>query len=127
MRQKEMHFKIVGVIEQQDVSLLTSLINGGVNLDAVILYAKTSLTYALELGHGDIACRLIRAGCDVEKSVESTMALKPIHFAILRKCINVLKELLAHRVNVNGKTPGKPPLHIILVSLDMKLSSIFYF
>ncbi|OWF50293.1 tankyrase-1-like [Mizuhopecten yessoensis] len=107
MRQKEMQFKIVGAIEQQDVSLLTSLINDGVNLDAVILYAKTPLTYALELGHGDMACQLIRAGCDVEKSVESTMALKPIHFAVLRNCINALKELLAHEVNINGTDAGK--------------------
>ncbi|XP_060086250.1 serine/threonine-protein phosphatase 6 regulatory ankyrin repeat subunit A-like isoform X2 [Ylistrum balloti] len=107
MRQKEMQFKIVGAIEQQDVSLLTSLINGGVNLDAVILYAKTPLTYALELGHNDIACRLICAGCDVEKFVESSMGLKPIHFAVRRKCNNALKELIAHGVDVNGTDSGK--------------------
>ncbi|XP_033727088.1 poly [ADP-ribose] polymerase tankyrase-1-like isoform X2 [Pecten maximus] len=107
MRQKEMQFKIVGAIERQDVRLLTSLINGGVHLDAVILYAKTPLTYALELGHSDMACRLIRAGCDVEKFVETSMGLKPVHFAVLRNCTNALKELLAHRVDVNGTDSGK--------------------
>ncbi|XP_069105516.1 serine/threonine-protein phosphatase 6 regulatory ankyrin repeat subunit B-like [Argopecten irradians] len=107
MRQKEMQFKIVGAIEQQDVGLLMKLIHGGVNVDAVILYSKTPLTYALELGHSDIACRLIRAGCDVEKAIESSMGLKAIHFAVLRNCKNALDELIAHGVDVNGTDSGK--------------------
>lgn len=106
MRQKEMQFKIVGAIERQSVRLLTSLLEGGVNINAVILYTKTPLTYALELGHSDIACRLIRAGCDVEKSVETSMGLKPIHFAVLRNCSRALQELIAHSAKVNSVDCG---------------------
>jgi len=106
MKQKELQFKIVGAIEQQNVKLLLSLIDEGVDVNAVILYAKTPLTYALELGHSDIACRLIQAGCDVEKPMTTVLRPRPIHLAALRCCNIALKTLLHHSADVNSLDGG---------------------
>lgn len=111
-QQKEMQFKIVGAIESNDLIKVRELIEKGVDVNAEILYTKTPLTYALELGYSDIALYLLQNEADPDKPMNTEAAQRPIHLAVSHNACEILRELSLRGVDMNTLDGAKmTPLH----------------
>ncbi|XP_071114720.1 serine/threonine-protein phosphatase 6 regulatory ankyrin repeat subunit C-like isoform X1 [Haliotis cracherodii] len=110
--QKEMQFRMVGAIEKQDLGKIRHLIKSGVNIDCVILYAKTPLIHALEQGYDDVAELLVDAGANLEKSETIAWQRRPLHMAVLKNSLRMVEALLRSGAQVDGQDGcGMTPLH----------------
>ncbi|XP_046561698.1 26S proteasome non-ATPase regulatory subunit 10-like [Haliotis rubra] len=110
--QKEMQFRMVGAIEKRDLGKIRHLIESGVNIDCVILYAKTPLIHALEQGYDDVAELLIHAGANLEKSETIAWQRRPLHMAVLKDSLRMVETLLSSGAQVDGQDGcGMTPLH----------------
>lgn len=92
--QKELQFRIVGAIENNNYNLLQELINKGVNTNATILLVKTPLIHALEQwpGNFDIIAALVSArGTDINLGETTPWGKRPLHYVAANGSLDLCK------------------------------------
>lgn len=97
-----MQFAIVGAIENQDTEKIQRLIDGGVNIDAEIVFTKTPLTHAIDHGHEDVAIQLLENGCDPSLCIDEFPNSQPIHLAAKQNLSKVVEKLIEKGANLNA-------------------------
>lgn len=102
MKQKAKQFSIVGAIERRDLETVQSLIDDGVNVDAEIVFTKTPLTHAIDLGHEDVSLLLLDNGCDPSLCIDEFPNSQPIHLAAKQNLYSVVEKLIGRGADVNA-------------------------
>ena len=110
-QQKELRLSLVQAIEKHELSTVQSLLIEGLQLDCIILFNKTPLTYAIEMEAFDIAKTLVSAGADLNASEPIASARQPTHVAVDYGSQDMLGFLLQHGADVDGRDGcGATPL-----------------
>lgn len=107
MKQKKYIFQLTKAITNLEETAVTKMINSGADVDATIIYSKTPLSYALEMGSENIALLLLKSGANPEKAAiceKSCHTLKPIHFASQFNRKDFLSMLLKKNVDLEAKS-----------------------
>jgi ankyrin repeat protein len=111
LSQKELRLHMVQSIERHDLPSVQRLLNEGIDLNCVILFNKTPLTYALELHEFNIAKRLVKAGADVNAREPIANSRQPLHLAMDTPNLDIIQYLLGHGAQVDGQDGcGATPL-----------------
>ncbi|KAL3837238.1 hypothetical protein ACJMK2_022606 [Sinanodonta woodiana] len=107
--QKELQFRMVGAIERNDLKLLTFLTNQDVDTNATILFVKTPLIHAIDQEEPDIHIirHLLTSQADPNQSDTTPWKQRPIHLAVAKGLFEVVRSLLSHGTDVNGKDAGE--------------------
>lgn len=101
--QKELQLELVKAIERDQLSIVNELLVKGIQLDCIILFNKTPLTYAIESEAFDIAKTLVKSGADVNAREPIASARQPVHVAVDFPGHDILEFLLQHGADVNGR------------------------
>lgn len=103
---------LVRAVEKQEISVILQLARQGVNLDCTVLYSKTPLTHAIELGHVNVAKQLVISGAEVNLPEMLAQARRPLHLAVTIGSHELLLFLLQKGAAVDGQDGcGVTPLH----------------
>ena len=84
---------------QGDIDTARALLAGGANVNEVAPLGTSALILAVHSGHGALGAFLLEKGADPNAAEAGYTAL---HAAVLRRDVEMVKALMAHRVNPNA-------------------------
>lgn len=103
LTQKELQLDLVQAIEKGQLATVDQLLIKGIQLDCIILFNKTPLTYAIESEAFDIVKTLVKSGADVNAREPIASARQPVHVAVDFPDHDMLEFLLQHGADVDGQ------------------------
>ncbi|XP_076436736.1 uncharacterized protein LOC143276189 [Babylonia areolata] len=121
--QKELQFELVQAIERDNLSAVQYLISEGTQLNCIIMFNKTPLTYAIEKESFVLAKVLVKSGANTNYREPYGNAQQPLHIAVNVHSCDMMEFLLDNGADINGRNGcGLTPL--MLASYTGQLEAV---
>jgi ankyrin repeat protein len=107
---------LIESVKDNNLQQVKTLILGGVDVNAVDVYGRAALSWAVNEGHIECATALLNAKADVDNA--DNYGDTPLHRAFSSGSAKCVRVLINHKANVNTLNKyGCSPLHYAYMSL----------
>ena len=121
--QKELRLHLIQAIEKDDLTTVQTLLTNEVDINCIVLFNKTPLTYAIELRSLDIAKLLVEAGAEINAREPVGNARQALHIAVDVADAEFIKFLIDRGADINGQDGcGSTP--VIVASFHGRLEAV---